>query len=345
MKISANPDAMSFIKVSNVSHLVTEENLRELFQCCGEMKFLKIPSEGGKRCACIEFAEGHSAETAHMLHGTELGDQKLQVENLNAKDGRALLEDDSKATRSLTEYEKACALMESMMKGPSGTQEARNDEVKRTVYVGNLSKHCTPQHIRDEFSQIGEVVYIKFSGNADFRYAFVEFATEQQARMSFTYHGKVIAGKAIKIGTAHNPVFKDDIHIDSSMNDAKHALRRVQRKHKSQQNLGGGRRRRRRSRSRDRGGRDKDKGDRRRRRRRRDRSRSEDDDDEEEPKMFWDGYQWHFNDTQAEDIEEHVTSIIRSDVDKRVSEVDTKKKMENAAADALQTLKTIRGFQ
>ena len=93
------------------------------------------------------------------------GDQKLLVENLGAEAGKALLADDSKASRSLTEYEKACALMESMMKGPSGAQEARNDEVKRTVYVGNLSKHCTPQHLRDEFSQIGEVVYIKFSGN------------------------------------------------------------------------------------------------------------------------------------------------------------------------------------
>jgi len=328
---------MSFIKVSNVSHLVTEENLRELFQCCGEMKNMKIRNEDGKRVACIEFAEAHHAETAHMLHGTELGDQKLHVANLGAEDGKALLEDDSKASRSLTEYEKACALMESMMKGPSGAQEARNDEVKRTVYVGNLSKHCTPQHLRDEFSQIGEVVYIKFSGNADFRYAFVEFATEQQARMAFTYHGKVLAGQAIKIGTAHNPVFKDDVHdVDSSMHDAKHALRRVERKH----NLHGGRRRRRRSRSRS-------KGRRRRRRRRRDRSRdrSEDDEDEEQPKMFWDGYQWHFNDTKVEDIEEHVTSIIRSDVDAREPEVDTQKKMENAAAEALKNLKMTRAFQ
>jgi len=328
---------MSFIKVSNVSHLVTEENLRELFQCCGEMKNMKIRNEDGKRVACIEFAESHHAETAHMLHGTELGDQKLLVENLGEEDGKALLEDDSKATRSLTEYEKACALMESMMKGPSGAQEARKDEVKRTVYVGNLSKHCTPQHLRDEFSTIGEVVYIKFSGNADFRYAFVEFATEQQARMAFTYHGKVLAGQAIKIGTAHNPVFKDDIHdVDSSMHDAKHALRRVERRH----NMGGGRRRRRRSRSRSpRGGRDR----RRRRRRRRDRD-SEEEEDEEQPKMFWDGYQWHFNDTKVEDIEEHVTSIIRSDADRREPEVDTAKKMENAAAEALKSLKMTRAF-
>merc|ERR1719499_243082 len=135
-----------------------------------------------------------------------------------------MLKEDAEKDGKMTEYERACQLMQSMMEGPSGAQEARNDEVKRTVYAGNLSKHCTPQHLRDEFGQIGEVVYIKFSGNhsgnADFRYAFIEFATEQQARMAFTFHGKVIAGQAIKIGTAHNPVFKDD-QADNSLSNAK----------------------------------------------------------------------------------------------------------------------------
>merc|ERR1719499_158964 len=104
-----------------------------------------------------------------------------------------------------------------MMQGPKGSKGVVDDEVKRTVYVGNLSRMCTPADLREEFKQIGEVVYIKFSqgnrgayGNNDFRYAFIEFATEQQARMAFTLHGRVVAGSTIKIGTAHNPIFKDD---------------------------------------------------------------------------------------------------------------------------------------
>ena len=40
-----------------------------------------------------------------------------------------------------------------------------------------------------------------------------------------------------------------------------------------------------------------------------------------------------------------VTSIIRSDVDAREPEVDTQKKMENAAAEALKNLKMTRAFQ
>jgi len=60
--------------------------------------------------------------------------------------------------------------------------------------------------------------------------------------------------------------------------------------------------------------------------------------------MFWDGYQWHFNDTKNEDIEEHVTSIIRSDIDAREPEVDTQQKMQNAAQEALKALQVAKGF-
>lgn len=80
------------------------------------------------------------------------------------EEARALL---SEQGSKLTEYEKACQLMQTMMQGPNGDKGVVDDEVKRTVYVGNLSRLCTPQDLRNEFSPIGEVVYIKFSqGNS-----------------------------------------------------------------------------------------------------------------------------------------------------------------------------------
>lgn len=324
---------MACIKVSNLSHLVTEENLRELFECCGSLKRMKMQTLDGERICVIEFAEAHQADTAHMLHNTELGDQKLVVQNLDSKDARGLLEKDSQKNKALSEYEKACKVMEEMMKGPSGAQDARNEEVKRTIYVGNLSKHCTAENLREEFGEIGEVVYIKFSGNADFRYAFVEFATEQQARMAFTFHGKVIAGQAVKIGNAHNPVFKDNEVQVVQQN----AFKQFEAKRERSS------RRRSRSRSRRRKSRSRSRGRRRRGRRRRRRRSPSDDEEEEQPKMFWDGYQWHFNDTKVEDIEEHVTSIIQDTGSQKQPE-DTKKQMESAAEEALRSLRMARAF-
>jgi len=328
---------MTFVKVSNVSDLVTEDNLRELFQCCGEMVKMRIRLEEGQKIACIEFTENLHTETALLLSGTELGNCKLQVQKLTLEEATVLLADDPRVAKKMTEYEVACQKMHDMMQA-SANAPARNDEVKRTVYIGNLSSMCTPQLLRTEFSQIGEVVYVKFAGNNDFRYAFIEFATEQQARMAFTLHGKVIAGQAVKVGTAHNPICKDDINdMDNPLYAAKKAAKRLEEK------LTGSRRRRSRSREHNR---DRDRGRRRRRRRRRgSRSRSRDrrDEDDGKPKKYWDGYMWHYNDTENAEFEEH-TSVIRSDVDPAVKGVDSEKKMQNAALEALKALQMAKGF-
>jgi len=135
-------------------------------------------------------------------------------------------------------------------------------------------------------------------------------------------------------GTAHNPIFKDDAHDeDNPLWQAKQAARKASRRHHDERRE----QRERGSRSRDRGRR------RRRRRRRRSRSRTRSR-SEEQQKMFWDGYQWHFNDTKDEDIEEHVTSIIRSDVDAPPNEVDQNEKMQNEAMKALRALQQNKSF-
>jgi len=282
----------------------------------------------------MEFGEPAHAETAKMLHGTELGDMKLNVEDTSPDIAKEMLQKEEGTKKAMTEYERAIAKMHDMMKDPKDGTAARNDEVKRTVYVGNLSKHCTPQHLKEEFNTVGEVVYIKFSGNVDFRYAFIEFATEEQARKAFTFHGKVIAGQSIKVGTAHNPIFKDD--VNSEVAESENSRRFKDDRDRS-------RRRRRRSRSRSRS-RDRGRRRRRKKKKRRRRSRSGSDEEEEKPKMFWDGYQWHFNDATADDIEEQVTSIIRNDNDPQEPE-DSVKKMENAAQEALKALQISRGFR
>lgn len=295
---------------------------------------MKIRHENGQQIACIQFAEALHVETALLLSGTELGNCKLQVEKLTHDQAITLLADNVKLKKQMTEYEVACQKMHDMMKA-SDNAPARNDEVKRTVYIGNLSSMCTPQLLRTEFSQVGEVVYVKFAGNNDFRYAFIEFANEQQARMAFTLHGKVIAGQAVKVGTAHNPICKDDINdIDNPLYAAKKAAKRLEEK------LSGGSRHR--SRSRDR----RDRSRRRRRRRRRSsrsRSRDRNNKDKDQPKKYWDGYMWHYNDTENAEFEDH-TSVIRSDIDPAVKGVDSEKKMQNAALEALKALQMAKGF-
>jgi len=344
---------MSYVKVTNVSLMVTEQNLRELFECCGEIRRLKLTAgaDDNKRLCCVEFPDETHGNTALMLNGTEIGDSKLEVTLIGTEEARALLSEEGS---KLTEYEKACQLMQTMMQGPNGDKGVVDDEVKRTVYVGNLSRLCTPQDLRNEFSPIGEVVYIKFSqGNNDFRYAFIEFATEQQAKAAFGLHGKVVAGSTIKIGTAHNPIFKDEISDQDNPRAlaAKHAARlkekmdrrsdRDRRDHRRRRHR---RRKTSRSRSRDRE-RDREREKMKERERTATGIKPDKIEGSKDPKMFWDGFQWHFNDTKLEDIEEHVTSVIRNDSDvRKVDPIDTETKMQNAAAEALRNLQRAKSF-
>eukprot|EP00494_Astrolonche_serrata_P027037 UN27300 len=87
--------------------------------------------------------------------------------------------------------------MKAMMQGPK--QCMLPDEVKRTIYVGNLSRSCTSSTLRELFSQVGEVLYVKFSGTAQFRYAFIEFATEEAARAAFALHQTELGGNPLKL--------------------------------------------------------------------------------------------------------------------------------------------------
>lgn len=367
------------IKISNVSDLVNKENIKELFSCCGDILGMQMGYYKGEKICGIEFASPEMVDVALMLNGTEVGDRPLSVEAVSAEDCKALFVDNKgkEKTQELSEYERACKLMEDMMQGPEGVGEV-DDEVNRTLYLGNISKACTAQDLRDAFKPAGNIIYIKFSskvtgvniqnlqtGKSDFRYAFVEFETQEQQKMAFTLHGKVIAGAAVKIGKAHNPIFKDETNdTDNPLWIARKAAMRIEKKVVKKtvrpDVRGGGTTRDDVLDRRARGGRERDydgnEGDRsrrsergersrRRRRRRRRRSPSYEDkpDEEDEPKMFFDGYQWHFNDQVQDNVEDHVTSIIRSDVDLREDDTTRVKTMDDAAAEALKSLKKFRG--
>lgn len=330
------------VKVTNISRMVKNENLKDLFSCCGEIRNMKYCMDKNHEQICIvEFYEASNTEMAELLNGTEVGDKKLVVTSLSAEEHEELFsEKKTQTTQELSEYERACKNLEFMMKGPNGEEEA-NDEVKRTIYLGNISKTCTTQDVRAAFAKIGPILYIKFSNTskADFRYCFVEFETEEAARMAFTLHGFIISGQPVKIGKAHNPIFKDDPNDkDNPLWTALQAAKRVEKRvlpaaKKEERERRGGEQK------------DKDRKRRRRRRRRRerdrDRSRSyEREEPEEEPKMFFDGYQWHFND-KVQDVETHVTSVIR-DVGGQTTEKDVQNIMQDAAAASLKKLKLMK---
>lgn len=392
-----------FVKVENIAKLVTEKQITDIFECCGEILELRfdVRNPAATQTCYIKFANPSDCETALVLSGVELGDTKLSV--TPASEQEAQVGNLEKNSTPGDEYAKALSLVQNMMQGPGGTTGPVDDPAKRTIYVGNLSQACTPQHLIKEFGVFGEVAYIKFSqGKKEFRYAFIEFGTEESATKAFSLHGKTIAGSTIKVGKAHNPIFKDSMsHQENPLFLArKHAERVKERlddktspplddkENTKNRRRRGSHKTSNRDRDRDRN-RSRRKHNGRRRRRspshsneaergennsvlrgssRRGRSRSyeksinknddhsisnnnsekkEEEGSGENKRMFFDGFQWHWgNDEKGTmvDVQEQVTSVIRSDVDVRREPVDLEKQMQNAAAEALKKLQQKKQF-
>merc|ERR1712224_31248 len=114
--------------------------------------------------------------------------------------------------------EEALNKMKEMMQGPMKNEGTVADEVQRTIYIGNLHNAVKGEQLRALFETVGDILYVKFSGTSQFRYAFVEYATKEAAKAAFALHGTFLGGQSIKVGQAHNPIFKDDVSMNSDAN-------------------------------------------------------------------------------------------------------------------------------
>jgi len=180
--------------------------------------------------------------------------------------------------------------------------QKRENQISRTIYVGNLNLAIDEDALKQFFSSAGTVVATKLAGESDgkqTRFAFVEFDTPEQAQMALTLQGTVLADKAIKVGKAVNPIQKNEEpskNINEIMRKVLMHTERLSKDIERSRSRSRDRGRRRRSRSRD--SRD------RHRERRRSRSRSPPREiviprprKEDKPKvdrtgMFFDGYRW-----------------------------------------------------
>ncbi|CAG8646440.1 8083_t:CDS:2 [Rhizophagus irregularis] len=78
------------VKVANISPLVTEPVLKQLFEFLGEVTTIKLynsPHGDGVQECTIEFKEASAAVTALHLTGVELGDRTLMVSSTTAPAG------------------------------------------------------------------------------------------------------------------------------------------------------------------------------------------------------------------------------------------------------------------
>ncbi|XP_029798216.1 splicing regulatory glutamine/lysine-rich protein 1 isoform X3 [Suricata suricatta] len=85
------------------------------------------------------------------------------------------------------------------------------DEIRRTVYVGNLnSQTTTADQLLEFFKQVGEVKFVRMAGDETqpTRFAFVEFADQNSVPRALAFNGVMFGDRPLKINHSNNAIVK-----------------------------------------------------------------------------------------------------------------------------------------
>ncbi|XP_040195984.1 splicing regulatory glutamine/lysine-rich protein 1 isoform X1 [Rana temporaria] len=85
------------------------------------------------------------------------------------------------------------------------------DEIRRTIYVGNLnSQTTTAEQLLEFFKQVGDVRFVRMAGDETqpTRFAFVEFSDQNSVTRALTFNGVMFGDRPLKINHSNNAIVK-----------------------------------------------------------------------------------------------------------------------------------------
>lgn len=96
---------------------------------------------------------------------------------------------------------------------PANTDPNRVEEIRRTIYVGNLDSKIPADTVLEFFNSIGEVKFVRMAGDESqpTRFAFIEFTDQSTVANALQYNGVTFAGRPLKINHSNNAIVKHPI--------------------------------------------------------------------------------------------------------------------------------------
>ncbi|KAL3245163.1 hypothetical protein MRX96_018299 [Rhipicephalus microplus] len=113
---------------------------------------------------------------------------------------------------------------------PATMDPAKVEEIRRTVYVGNLDSSATTEQLLKFFSQMGEVKYVRMAGGESqpTRFAFVEFSEQSSVGRALQFNGIEFCGRSLKINHSNNAIVKPQAKSsEAAHKEIEEAMRRV----------------------------------------------------------------------------------------------------------------------
>lgn len=230
----------SIIQVTNISPSANLEQLTTLFGILGEIVDIELydsdqNSDTNLKVCFVEFAKHSTVLLAQHLTNTVFVDRALVV----LPYVKSKMPDRDTAISDIAGSNLVCnfnhGVISQAMSGVGGTQviatvdprlialglpqyphlpvntdPTRIEEIRRTVYIGNLDSTISPDQVMKFFNDIGEVKYIRMAGDdtQPTRFAFVEFTHQSSVANALQHNGFVLGSRALKINHSNNAIVK-----------------------------------------------------------------------------------------------------------------------------------------
>uniref|UniRef100_A0A8D3AJK8 Splicing regulatory glutamine/lysine-rich protein 1 n=1 Tax=Scophthalmus maximus TaxID=52904 RepID=A0A8D3AJK8_SCOMX len=238
------------VQVTNLSSAVSSEQMRTLFGFLGDIEELRLyppdnaPLSFSSKVCYIKYRDPSSVGVAQHLTNTVFVDRALIVvpcaegkipEEAKALSllapatpapslipGAGLLPIPAPAPAplqnvSLRLVARVAASLDSAASALSqpplmgNVDPSKVDEIRRTVYVGNLnSQTTTADQLLEFFKQVGEVKFVRMAGDETqpTRFAFVEFVEQDSVARALTFNGVMFGDRPLKVNHSNNAIVK-----------------------------------------------------------------------------------------------------------------------------------------
>ncbi|KAM9338244.1 splicing regulatory glutamine/lysine-rich protein 1 [Symphorus nematophorus] len=236
------------VQVTNLSSAVSSEQMRTLFGFLGDIEELRLyppdnaPLSFSSKVCYIKYRDPSSVGVAQHLTNTVFVDRALIV--VPCAEGK--IPEEAKALSLLAPATPVPSLIPGggllpiptpaplqnlnlplvnrMSAGldPTATvhsqpplmgnvDPSKIDEIRRTVYVGNLnSQTTTAEQLLEFFKQVGDVKFVRMAGDETqpTRFAFVEFVEQESVARALTFNGVMFGDRPLKVNHSNNAIVK-----------------------------------------------------------------------------------------------------------------------------------------
>ncbi|XP_063334168.1 splicing regulatory glutamine/lysine-rich protein 1 isoform X3 [Pelmatolapia mariae] len=256
------------VQITNLSSAVSSEQMRTLFGFLGDIEELRLyppdnaPLSFSSKVCYIKYRDPSSVGVAQHLTNTVFIDRALIV--VPCAEGK--IPEEAKALSLLAPATPVPSLIPgggllpiptpaplqnlnlplvnrlpanldptaSVLAQPplmGNVDPSKIDEIRRTVYVGNLnSQTTTAEQLLEFFKQVGDVKFVRMAGDETqpTRFAFVEFVEQESVARALTLNGVMFGDRPLKVNHSNNAIVKPpELTPQAAAKELENVMKRV----------------------------------------------------------------------------------------------------------------------